>query len=195
MRVVLLTLCVLVLLSGTAGADQLGNLGEGGSAITCDDWPRHFGMFIATEGGTIDSIVSFIAEQGTSKGRMIVSKYVGGTLSIIDSTAETEMDGLWVWHQWASLENGEFSANDTLFVGIWGTSDNTLLLYYDAGDSDNDSVFTEIQAYEDAWVNPNTAFDFKNYREGSAYIVYTPSGEPPASTLKGRRRIIIGGSQ
>ena len=182
----LTTALVIVLCLGlSAGASQLGNTDATVNARTIDDsWSWWYGFFeVPAGGGTIDSVVVYANEGGTSYIRAAVATYALGVATVIDSTTSIEISASNAWVQLVPIVGATINAGDTLLIAFRGDSDVALQTFADAGTPGTDSAFyfAASLAYADAWPSPTSAWDAKECYHGSAYIVYT-AGAGPATT-------------
>lgn len=165
-------------LGSSAGASQLGNTSAASTARSIDEsWSWWYGIFHVPENGTIDSIVIYANEGGTSYIRAAVATYAGGSATVIDSTTSIEINASNAWVQLTPFVGASISDGDSLLIAFRGDSDVAIQTFADAGTGvDSAFYFAGSLAYADAWPSPVTSWDAKESYLGAAYIVYTTSG-------------------
>ena len=180
-------LILLLLVPSVAGAKHLGNsTGCSGVDYTNSvDWVVLSGKFTAPEDGTLDSVCLELLTGGEAEvSKMAVYSYANSTFTLVDYTAEfTPGNGWNQVTQKALTQSGSLVAGTVYWAALWaqGGHSSTCGLMWD--DSDADSTYGYWKTYA---TNFPTGFGFSNcskyYRASCGYIVYTPSGAPPATT-------------
>ena len=184
------------------GDDDAGNWSY---AALNNQWQG--GTAVASASGTMDSMAVYLEEAGDygtpCNHRTAVYTFASGTAASqaqVDTSAEISLDpddASFAWYIFSLQNNGAITSGETYVLWAWGDGAGTDAerIQYAVSAGDTNTENSSETYVGNTWDNPPDACtEYSNYQV-AILGWFTEAGEPSASTLKGRRRVISGGSQ
>ena len=136
-------------------------------------------VFNCPSGGVADSIVAYLKEGGPGTWSTKLAIYDATDSSLIDTTAEFEVDGAsYSWYQKALLNSPNLVGDRDYILTVWGEDPGFPAHIYvgSATNSGEDYLYwRSSDTYGNAWPDPWSTFSkYDNYIL-MLYCVYTPT--------------------